>query len=85
MQSFEASSSEVWEMEFSAPQTYLFEPNAAIQKSGLFAQLAHQTQTKKLHPNSHIFTSEDIVSFPGRKFQIIDSMAFNSNDLKKKN
>lgn len=84
VQSFEASSSEVWEMEFSAPQTYLFEPNAAIQKSGLFAELAHQTQTKKLHPNSHIFTSEDIIDFPGRKFQIIDSMAFNNNDLKKK-
>lgn len=55
MQSFEASSSEVWEMEFSAPQTYLFEPNAAIQKSGLFAQLAHQTQTKKNYTQILIF------------------------------
>lgn len=55
VQSFEASSSEVWEMEFSAPQTYLFEPNAAIQKSGLFAQLAHQTQTKTTPKFSYFY------------------------------
>ena len=69
--------------EFSLPQNYLYEPNAAIMKSGLFNSLSRSTGTKKLHVNSHLYTSQDEMEFPGRKFQIAEIMNFNSSDLKK--
>lgn len=66
---------------FSTPLTYLYEPNAAIMKSGLFENLAADFQLEKLHPNTHLFTSEKLMDFPGRRFKIIKAVPFN----KKKN
>lgn len=53
------------------PQIFLFEPNAAVLKSGGFNALANQFKLQKLHPNSHLYTAETIISdFPGRTFKI---------------
>ncbi len=72
------------ETDYSLPLNYLFEPNSAIMKSGLFNILAQKTGTKKLHQNSHLYTSEAELNFPGRKFQVIDIKDYKSNYLKKK-
>jgi hypothetical protein len=61
---------------------YLYEPNAAIMKSGLFATLAKQTGTCKLHPNSHLYTSSQLLEFPGRRFKILRTLAYNKKLLK---
>ncbi len=54
---------------YSEPQTYIYEPNAAILKAGGFKTVAHQYQVSKLHRNSHLYTSELLVpGFPGRVF-----------------
>ena len=53
-------------------------------KTQLFGQLAKDFKLKKLHQNSHLFTSEEHINFPGRKFKITDILAFGSKDLKKK-
>jgi hypothetical protein len=53
-------------------------------KSGLFAEVAGQTQTSKLHPNSHLYTSDKEVVFPGRKFKIIEIQEYKPGVLKKK-
>ncbi|MDT0677344.1 class I SAM-dependent methyltransferase [Autumnicola musiva] len=83
-QEFEAVlSTNTAEIEFSFPEKYLYEPNAAIMKSGSFAALAEVTGTKKLHINSHLFTSEQIKNFPGRCFEIIDTVEFSRKHLKK--
>lgn len=71
------------ELNFSLPKKYIYEPNAAIMKSGLFESLAEKTGTYKLHKNSHLFTSEELKEFPGRKFEIIDSKYFKPSGLKK--
>ncbi|WP_372919380.1 class I SAM-dependent methyltransferase [Salegentibacter sp.] len=71
------------ELNFSLPKKYIYEPNAAIMKSGLFESLAQKTGTYKLHKNSHLFTSEELKEFPGRKFEIIDSKHFKPSVLKK--
>lgn len=56
---------------YSLPLTYLYEPNAAILKAGAFKQVALQMGVHKLHPNSHLYTSDTLVShFPGRIFTI---------------
>lgn len=53
------------------PQKYLYEPNAAILKSGGFDEISHQLKIFKLHQHSHLYTSEKLMDFPGRKFKII--------------
>ena len=62
--------------EFSEPLQYLYIPNNAVLKSGGFNSISEKFNLKKLHPNSHFYTSEELVeSFPGRvlKVEIIDS------------
>lgn len=57
----------------SAPQRYLYEPNAAILKAGRQDQLAYIYNVSKLAPRSHLFTSgERVAVFPGRTFLIDD-------------
>ncbi|MDR5590325.1 class I SAM-dependent methyltransferase [Christiangramia sp. SM2212] len=69
--------------EFSLPETYLYEPNAAIMKSGLFDSIAVKTNTKKLHQHSHLYTSRDLKKFPGRIFKIIEIKQFKPSELKR--
>ena len=66
----------------SLPLKYMYEPNPAVMKSGLFAEVALQTQTLKLHVSSHLYTSNSLVDFPGRRFEIIEVLPY-SRKLKK--
>ena len=55
----------------SAVLSYLYEPNAALMKAGCFDYLSQHYDVHQLHRNSHLFTSEQLVSdFPGRIFAI---------------
>jgi hypothetical protein len=57
--------------EFSSPLSYLYEPHAAILKSGAFKTLSGLFNVKKLGPNSHLYTSDSLCrDFPGRTFRI---------------
>lgn len=50
---------------------YLYEPNAAAMKAGAFRTLSSLFELEKLHPNSHLYTSDRYeASFPGRIFEI---------------
>ena len=54
-----------------APKAYLYEPNASIMKAGLFKTVANKYNVQKLHPSTHLYTSEELVpNFPGRSFEI---------------
>jgi len=56
---------------FGDPQTYLYEPNAAVLKAGAFRVLAKAFGLTKLAPNSHLYTSEHLVTgVPGRAFRV---------------
>ncbi|NNC70277.1 MAG: class I SAM-dependent methyltransferase [Flavobacteriaceae bacterium] len=70
--------------EYSAPLTYLYEPNAAIMKSGAFKLISEKLNVKKLHPNAHLYTSEELLGFPGRRFKILEALAYNKKALKHK-
>ena len=52
------------------PKKYLYEPNSAIMKSGGFAEVTAQFPVEKLHQHSHLYTSDDLIDFPGRVFKI---------------
>lgn len=55
---------------YSLAQKYLYEPNAAIYKSGAFNLVSEKLKVSKLHQNTHLYTSNTIVDFPGRSFLI---------------
>lgn len=53
------------------PSTFLYEPNAAILKSGAFKLISQKFQLAKLAPNTHLYTSSELVGgFPGKTFRI---------------
>ena len=52
---------------------YLYEPNAALMKGGCYRLLTQRYGVQKLHRNSHLYTSDQLVSdFPGRIFEVDD-------------
>ncbi|THV58079.1 class I SAM-dependent methyltransferase [Flagellimonas alvinocaridis] len=69
--------------EFSNPLTFLYEPNAAILKSGGFKVVGHHYQVKKLHTHSHLYTSENLVEFPGRRFVIKEVLPYSKKTMKR--
>ena len=70
-------------IEYHDPMLFLYEPNAAILKSGGFKSVGVQHQLNKLAASSHLYTSDKKVDFPGRCFQIIGVVAFKRSWNKK--
>ena len=67
--------------EFSAPKKYIYIPNNSVLKSGAFNLVSEKFGLKKLHQNTHIYTSEEkIEHFPGR---IFETEEINSKAIKK--
>jgi 16S rRNA G966 N2-methylase RsmD len=69
---------------YSFPKKYLYEPNAAILKSGGFNHISTLFKINKLHQHSHLYTSDIIIEFPGRIFNIIETLPYNKKDLRKR-
>lgn len=50
---------------------YFYEPNPAVMKAGCFRLLTERYNVFKLHKNSNLYTSEQLVpDFPGRIFEV---------------
>lgn len=63
--------------------TYLYEPNASLLKAGAFRSLTHIYKLEKLHPNSHLYTSDEALPhFPGRAFRIDGWCGFGKHEVK---
>lgn len=62
---------------------YLYEPNAALLKSGAFKSVACRYKVEKLHLNSHLYTSDEkIEDFPGRIFEVRNQYDCSNKKLK---
>lgn len=58
---------------------YLYEPDSAILKGGFFKSLTKKFEVKKLNPNTHLYTSQEIVqNFPGKTFEVIEQIPFSN-------
>lgn len=68
---------------YSLPLQYLYEPNTAILKSGGFQQVSQKLSLPKLQQHAHLYTSEELVNFPGRRFKIKKILPFDKKQLKK--
>nr|WP_299484941.1 class I SAM-dependent methyltransferase [uncultured Allomuricauda sp.] len=67
---------------FGTPETYLYEPNAAILKSGGFKSVSRMFELNKLHKHSHLYTSAKLIDFPGRRFEIVNTVPYSKKGLK---
>jgi len=62
---------------------YLYEPNAAIMKSGAFRLIGKRFNLQKLHINTHLYTSDELsVEFPGRIFEVQKLWGNSKSELK---
>lgn len=64
--------------------TYLYEPNASILKAGAFKLICKRYPVRKLAPDTHLYTSEQLIAdFPGRRWHLLDQATFSKKDLKR--
>lgn len=70
------------EVDYSLPEDYLYEPNAAILKAGGFKSVARLYKVKKIAPHSHLYTSKEQIDFPGRTFTIKEVLPYNKKGMK---
>jgi len=68
-------------IEYHLPQKYLYEPNASLMKMGDFKTISNHFKLKKLHPNTHLFTSDELVEFMGRVFEIEHNIPYRKNTI----
>ena len=67
---------------YSLPKKYLYEPNAALMKSGCFEAISSIFSVDKLHQHSHLYTSDLLQAFSGRSFEIITAIPYQKNEIK---
>lgn len=69
--------------DYSLPKSYLFDPDVALLKAGCFKLLSTRYAVQKIHPNTHLYTSENSLNdFPGRRFKVNETYEY--KDFKKK-
>ncbi len=67
---------------YSLPKTYLYEPNAAIMKSGGFEAVSALYAIDKLQQHSHLYTSDQLLMIPTRVFRIQQCLAYTKPNMK---
>lgn len=80
--SFSRAQENAAEVAFGAARRFLYEPNAALLKAGAFRSVAAVFGVDKLHPNSHLYTSDRLVAdFPGRSFEVLATVRLDRKKL----
>lgn len=80
---FTKTEEDVAKVAYAEPKDFIYEPNSAILKAGGFKVLAEKLGLNKLHPNSHLYTSETLLDdFPGRAFQLQSISKYKKKALK---
>ena len=64
--------------EWATTGRFVFDPNAAIRKAGLFRSICLDFGLKKPSENSHIYFGDTRYNnFPGRIFELVDIISYN--------
>ena len=62
---------------------FIYEPNASVLKAGAYKSIAFRFGMEKLHPDSHLYTSETLIkNFPGRIFKLVSAFSFNKKEIR---
>lgn len=63
---------------------YIYEPYPATMKAAPFNILSEKFNLKKLHPNTNLYYSENLVDgFPGEAWPIVDVLGYESKNIKR--
>ena len=81
MVSWSVSEEEASTIELHHPMEYIYEPNASVMKAGGYKYIGSKYNLKKLAANTHLYTSDKLISFPGRRFKLKGIIS--TSDLKK--
>lgn len=58
-------------VQYSAVQRYIYEPNVAVLKTGAFKLICEKYNVMKLHQNTHLYTSNEVIQhFPGKIYHV---------------
>ena len=69
---------------YANPSRFLYEPNASVLKLGGFKSVAKAYDLSKLHTNSHLYTSDQLIGdFPGRTFVLKKATKFSWKVMEK--
>lgn len=61
---------------------YIFEPNSSVMKSGAFKVILQSFSIQKIAPNTHLYTSDEIIkNFPGKIFEIESEIKLTSKEI----
>jgi 16S rRNA G966 N2-methylase RsmD len=67
-----------------SPKRYLYEPNVALLKAGAFKLPCSRFGVEKLHPDTHLYTSDILApDFFGRIFEVQQTFSLSGAELKK--
>lgn len=80
---FSIKEEKVAKSKYNTPLTYLYEPNSAILKAGGFHSVTNNYAVFKLQQHAHLYTSDVLMDFPGRRFKIEKIIHYNKKELKK--
>lgn len=69
---------------YGLPKGYLYEPNSALLKAGAFTIVAKVLTIDKLHKHSHLYSSDSLIDFPGKRFKIIEVIAYSKKAITKR-
>jgi hypothetical protein len=69
-------------IKYGLPLKYIYEPNSSMQKLQCFDAIYEKYKLIKLHSNSHLFTSEELIEFQGRTFEVIGIEKLNEKAIK---
>lgn len=67
---------------YSLPKKYVYEPNASIMKSGAFEMISERYKVEKLHKNTHLYTANTLMDFPGRSFLIEKIIPYKKSEMR---
>jgi len=83
--SYKQEEEDISQPQYSEPLKYLYEPNSSILKLGAFKLICDRFELNKLHPNSHLYTSDSLVEgFPGRAFEVQWTTSYKPDGIRKK-
>lgn len=69
--------------DYSEPLQYLYVPNSAMFKSGLFNSIGQHYKLYKLQQHAHLYTSDEWIDFPGRSFVITEIIPYQKQNFKR--
>lgn len=73
---------DVTDSQLSLPLNYLYEPFSSYLKLGSYNNMAVKFNVNKLHKHSHLYTSHELIDFPGRCFKIDQVIPYNKKEIK---